>query len=349
MRRLAVLSMHTSPLAQPGTGDGGGMNVYVRELSSALARSGVICDVYTRRWSLELPDVVSGRAGLRGPPRRRRTTGPGRQGDAARPRRGVHRIGHRPHDRGRRTPDHLGVDDGPPRPSTPTTGSRDSPATPSSTASGCPSCRPSTPSTGSRRRRAPRRSRAPSRAAGRGPSRRSSAARMPCSPRARRGRPARGAVRRRPRPGRGRPAWGRPRLFLARRPALCRGGRSASRATARSCCSSAGSSRSKAPTWPLRAFALLASADSDAQLVVVGGPSGPRGEAEVALLHATVDKLPVSPVGCALWRRSPTSCSRLTTGRRTVASCPRVRSPSAWSRSRPPPAAHRSWRPRSAA
>ena len=30
MRRLAVLSLHTSPLAQPGTGDGGGMNVYVR-------------------------------------------------------------------------------------------------------------------------------------------------------------------------------------------------------------------------------------------------------------------------------------------------------------------------------
>jgi len=48
MRKLAVLSMHTSPLAQPGTGDGGGMNVYVRALSSALARSGVACDVYTR-------------------------------------------------------------------------------------------------------------------------------------------------------------------------------------------------------------------------------------------------------------------------------------------------------------
>ena len=44
MRKLAVLSMHTSPLAQPGTGDGGGMNVYVRELSSALARRGVMCE-----------------------------------------------------------------------------------------------------------------------------------------------------------------------------------------------------------------------------------------------------------------------------------------------------------------
>jgi len=59
MRKLAVLSMHTSPLAQPGTGDGGGMNVYVRELSSALARGGLTCDVYTRRWSNDLPDVIS--------------------------------------------------------------------------------------------------------------------------------------------------------------------------------------------------------------------------------------------------------------------------------------------------
>jgi D-inositol-3-phosphate glycosyltransferase len=58
MRRLAVLSLHTSPLAQPGTGDGGGMNVYVRELSSALARAGVACDVYTRRDSRELPATV---------------------------------------------------------------------------------------------------------------------------------------------------------------------------------------------------------------------------------------------------------------------------------------------------
>ena len=48
VRSLAVLSMHTSPLAQPGTGDGGGMNVYVRELSTALARAGVRCEVFTR-------------------------------------------------------------------------------------------------------------------------------------------------------------------------------------------------------------------------------------------------------------------------------------------------------------
>ena len=65
MRRLAVLSLHTSPLAQPGTGDGGGMNVYVRELTAALARTGVACDVFTRAWSPDLPAVVDVEPGLR--------------------------------------------------------------------------------------------------------------------------------------------------------------------------------------------------------------------------------------------------------------------------------------------
>ncbi len=65
MRRLAVLSLHTSPLAQPGTGDGGGMNVYVRELSAALARTGVRCEVFTRAWSPSLPPVVDVEPGLR--------------------------------------------------------------------------------------------------------------------------------------------------------------------------------------------------------------------------------------------------------------------------------------------
>ncbi|HUY30257.1 MAG TPA: glycosyltransferase [Acidimicrobiales bacterium] len=64
MRKLAVLSMHTSPLAQPGTGDGGGMNVYVRQLSSALARAGVACDVYTRASSPHEPDSVDVEPGL---------------------------------------------------------------------------------------------------------------------------------------------------------------------------------------------------------------------------------------------------------------------------------------------
>ncbi len=65
MRSLAVLSLHTSPLAQPGTGDGGGMNVYVRALTSALARAGVDCDVYTRADRPGLAPVVRVEPGLR--------------------------------------------------------------------------------------------------------------------------------------------------------------------------------------------------------------------------------------------------------------------------------------------
>ncbi len=65
MRRLAILSMHTSPLAQPGRGDSGGMNVYVRQLSAALARSGLECDVYTRAWAPDLAAVVPVEPGLR--------------------------------------------------------------------------------------------------------------------------------------------------------------------------------------------------------------------------------------------------------------------------------------------
>src|SRR5487761_924942 len=63
--RLAVLSYHTSPPAQPGTGDGGGMNVYVRELSSALARLGHEVDVYTRRDTPASRDTVLVEPGFR--------------------------------------------------------------------------------------------------------------------------------------------------------------------------------------------------------------------------------------------------------------------------------------------
>src|SRR5262245_59151828 len=65
VRRLAVLSLHTSPLAQPGSGDSGGMNVYVRELVSSLAQAGVASDVYTRRWADHLPEVVEVEPGFR--------------------------------------------------------------------------------------------------------------------------------------------------------------------------------------------------------------------------------------------------------------------------------------------
>jgi D-inositol-3-phosphate glycosyltransferase len=65
MPTVAVLSLHTSPLAQPGAGDGGGMNVYVRELASALTRAGVACEVFTRAWSDDLPASVVVEPGLR--------------------------------------------------------------------------------------------------------------------------------------------------------------------------------------------------------------------------------------------------------------------------------------------
>jgi D-inositol-3-phosphate glycosyltransferase len=65
VRTLAVLSMHTSPLTQPGAGDSGGMNVYVRELVSALAQAGVRADVFVRRWRDDLPEVVDVEPGFR--------------------------------------------------------------------------------------------------------------------------------------------------------------------------------------------------------------------------------------------------------------------------------------------
>ncbi len=57
-RRVAVVSVHTSPLDQPGAGDAGGMNVYVVEVSRRLAARGIAVDVFTRATSSDLPPVV---------------------------------------------------------------------------------------------------------------------------------------------------------------------------------------------------------------------------------------------------------------------------------------------------
>ena len=65
MANVAVLSLHTSPLTQPGAGDSGGMNVYVRELVGSLAQAGVACNVYVRRWHADLPEVVEVEPGFR--------------------------------------------------------------------------------------------------------------------------------------------------------------------------------------------------------------------------------------------------------------------------------------------
>ena len=50
-RRIAMLSVHTSPLELPGTGDAGGMNVYIVELSKQLAALGTEVEIFTRATS----------------------------------------------------------------------------------------------------------------------------------------------------------------------------------------------------------------------------------------------------------------------------------------------------------
>jgi D-inositol-3-phosphate glycosyltransferase len=57
-RRIATITLHTSPLDQPGTGDAGGLNVYVAEVSRRLAAAGVEVEIFTRATSSELPPSV---------------------------------------------------------------------------------------------------------------------------------------------------------------------------------------------------------------------------------------------------------------------------------------------------
>jgi D-inositol-3-phosphate glycosyltransferase len=59
IRRVGLISVHTSPLDQPGTGDGGGLNVYVREVARRMAARGVEVEVFTRRVSPEQPASVT--------------------------------------------------------------------------------------------------------------------------------------------------------------------------------------------------------------------------------------------------------------------------------------------------
>ena len=64
LQRAAMVSLHTSPLDQPGTGDAGGMNVYVIELAKRLARQGVQVDIFTRATSSTLDPVVEAFDGI---------------------------------------------------------------------------------------------------------------------------------------------------------------------------------------------------------------------------------------------------------------------------------------------
>ncbi|WP_067463582.1 D-inositol-3-phosphate glycosyltransferase [Nocardia amamiensis] len=62
--RIAVLSVHTSPLAQPGTGDAGGMNVYVLQTAVELARRGTEVEIFTRATASNVPPVQEAAPGV---------------------------------------------------------------------------------------------------------------------------------------------------------------------------------------------------------------------------------------------------------------------------------------------
>jgi D-inositol-3-phosphate glycosyltransferase len=48
VKRVAVVCYHSSPLDEPGTGDAGGMTVYVRAVAAAMARRGVHTHIFSR-------------------------------------------------------------------------------------------------------------------------------------------------------------------------------------------------------------------------------------------------------------------------------------------------------------
>ncbi|HEV2374878.1 MAG TPA: D-inositol-3-phosphate glycosyltransferase [Streptosporangiaceae bacterium] len=57
-RRVATISVHTSPLEQPGTGDAGGLNVYVVEVAKRMAAQGVEVEIFTRAVTRDAPPVA---------------------------------------------------------------------------------------------------------------------------------------------------------------------------------------------------------------------------------------------------------------------------------------------------
>src|SRR5699024_1304168 len=56
--RLALISLHTSPLAEAGSGDAGGMNIMVRHTADALADAGHQVTVFTRRADPDSPESI---------------------------------------------------------------------------------------------------------------------------------------------------------------------------------------------------------------------------------------------------------------------------------------------------
>jgi hypothetical protein len=71
--RIAIISLHTSPRDQPGTGDSGGMNVYILEVADRLAQQGVVVDITRHRVGPDVEHLLPGRgcsrAGCAGVPK----------------------------------------------------------------------------------------------------------------------------------------------------------------------------------------------------------------------------------------------------------------------------------------
>jgi len=58
IKRIAMLSVHTCPLAMVGGKETGGMNVYVRDLSREFSRRGIEVDVFTRSQNPAVPRIT---------------------------------------------------------------------------------------------------------------------------------------------------------------------------------------------------------------------------------------------------------------------------------------------------
>ena len=58
MHKIALISEHASPLAELGSVDAGGQNVYVAQIATELGRRGCRVDVFTRRDDTRLPAVL---------------------------------------------------------------------------------------------------------------------------------------------------------------------------------------------------------------------------------------------------------------------------------------------------
>lgn len=65
LSRVALISMHASPLERAGQSNAGGLNVYIRELSARLAAQDLPVDIFTRRVDETTPDVIEMIPGVR--------------------------------------------------------------------------------------------------------------------------------------------------------------------------------------------------------------------------------------------------------------------------------------------